>query len=448
MSLFLSGLFAAVSGDSVSSMFKLVFSFAKFIGGVGLAAVAAVGVSVAWKKLAAKRATGLLSGQSKVENRAIAVIASAAVHFLLLWSKIPLIRRLQSRQPKAAIRNGISVIAIAAVYLLPMWSGLPLIKTTDVDFLTLLCASVVPFVLIALGLNVVVGMAGLLDLGYVGFYATGAYTVGILTSKHATWPWLLAFPLGVVVSLLIGVLLGAPTLRLRGDYLAIVTLGFGEIIRLSAQNFDFLGASEGISAIKRPPSAGFEPYSESLNKWYWVIGLTLILIVLFFLARLENSRVGRAWTAIREDEDAAELMGVPTFKYKLWAFAIGAAIGGLSGAFYAGQLTTIYPTGFDINKSILFLAAVVMGGLGNKWGAVLGGFAVAYLPERFRFIEDKRFVVFGLVLILMMIFRPQGLLPRKAGGKPADRDAGNRALKKLSEQLPGAQLLKNSTGAK
>jgi branched-chain amino acid transport system permease protein len=303
-------------------------------------------------------------------------------------------------------------------------------------------------VLIALGLNVVVGMAGLLDLGYVGFYATGAYTVGILTSKHATWPWLLAFPLGVVVSLLIGVLLGAPTLRLRGDYLAIVTLGFGEIIRLSAQNFDFLGASEGISAIKRPPSAGFEPYSESLNKWYWVIGLTLILIVLFFLARLENSRVGRAWTAIREDEDAAELMGVPTFKYKLWAFAIGAAIGGLSGAFYAGQLTTIYPTGFDINKSILFLAAVVMGGLGNKWGAVLGGFAVAYLPERFRFIEDKRFVVFGLVLILMMIFRPQGLLPRKAGGKPADRDAGNRALKKLSEQLPGAQLLKNSTGAK
>ena len=229
-----------------------------------------------------------------------------------------------------------------------------------------------------------------------------------------------------------------------------MTLGFGEIIRLSAQNFDFLGASEGISAIKRPPSAGFEPYSESLNKWYWVIGLTLILITLFFLARLENSRVGRAWTAIREDEDAAELMGVPTFKYKLWAFAIGAAIGGLSGAFYAGQLTTIYPTGFDINKSILFLAAVVMGGLGNKWGAVLGGFAVAYLPERFRFIEDKRFVVFGLVLILMMIFRPQGLLPRKNGGKPADRDSGNRALKKLSDQLPGAQLLgtKNSAAVK
>jgi branched-chain amino acid transport system permease protein len=412
-----SGLVGAVSGDAVSSMFKLVFSFAKFIGGAGLAAAAAVAVSVAWKKFSPKRAVGAPG--------------------------------LISSQPKA-VRTVIAVAAIAAVYLLPMWSGLPLIRTKEVDFLTLLCSSVVPFVLIALGLNVVVGMAGLLDLGYVGFYATGAYTVGVLTSKHATWPWLAAFPIGVVVSLLIGVLLGAPTLRLRGDYLAIVTLGFGEIIRLSAQNFDYLGASEGVSAIKRPPSLGFEPYSESLNKWYWVIGLTLILIVLFFLSRLENSRVGRAWTAIREDEDAAELMGVPTFKYKLWAFAIGAAIGGLSGAFYAGQLTTIYPTGFDINKSILFLAAVVLGGLGNKWGAVLGGFAVAYLPERFRFIDDKRFVVFGLVLIVMMIFRPQGLLPRRAGGKPADRDSGNRALKKLSEQLPGAQLLgtKNSAEAK
>jgi branched-chain amino acid transport system permease protein len=410
------GLLGAVSGNSVSSMFKLVVSFAKFVGGAGLAAAVAVGVSIVWKRFAPKRAVGapgLLSGQSK------------------------------------AVRSAIAVVAIAAVYFLPMWSGLPFIRTKEVDFLTLLCSSVVPFVLIALGLNVVVGMAGLLDLGYVGFYATGAYTVGVLTSKHATWPWLAAFPIGVGVSLLIGVLLGAPTLRLRGDYLAIVTLGFGEIIRLSAQNFDFLGASEGVSAIKRPPSLGFEPYSESLNKWYWVIGVTLILIVLFLLSRLENSRVGRAWTAIREDEDAAELMGVPTFKYKLWAFAIGAAIGGLAGAFYAGQLTTIYPNGFDINKSILFLAAVVLGGLGNKWGAVLGGFAVAYLPERFRFIDDKRFVVFGLVLIIMMIFRPQGLLPRRAGGKPADRDSGNRALKKLSDQLPGAQLLtaKNSVEA-
>jgi branched-chain amino acid transport system permease protein len=404
-------LLALASGESWSSMVKLVVSFLKFVAGTGAAALAAIALSVAWKRLLPKRAVG-------------------APGFFGTQTK--------------ATRSGIALVAIVGAYLVPMWSGLPFFKTDDFDLLSSLCSNVVPFILIALGLNVVVGMAGLLDLGYVGFYATGAYAVGVLTSKHASWPWLLAFPLGIVVSLLIGVLLGAPTLRLRGDYLAIVTLGFGEIIRLVAQNLDFFGASEGISAIKRPPSIGLAPYSEALNRWYWALGLTLILITLFFLARLENSRVGRAWTAIREDEDAAELMGVATFKYKLWAFAIGAAIGGLSGAFYAGQLTTIYPTGFDINKSILFLAAVVLGGLGNKWGAVLGGFAVAYLPERFRFIEDKRFVVFGLVLILMMIFRPQGLLPRKAGGKPADRDSGNRALKKLSEQLPGAQLLKNS----
>ena len=164
-----------------------------------------------------------------------------------------------------------------------------------------------------------------------------------------------------------------------------------------------------------------------------MIGLTLILGVMFFLTRLENSRVGRAWTAIREDEDAAEMMGVPSFTFKLWAFAIGAAVGGLAGAWYAGQLTTIYPTGFDINKSILFLAAVVLGGLGNKWGALIGGVAVAYLPERFRFIDDKRFVLFGVVLILMMIFRPQGLLPRRSGG---DAKAGHRRLRSLEKNLP------------
>ena len=168
-----------------------------------------------------------------------------------------------------------------------------------------------------------------------------------------------------------------------------------------------------------------------------MIGLTLILIVLFFLNRLENSRVGRAWTAIREDEDAAELMGVPSFTFKLWAFAIGAAIGGLAGAWYAGQLTTIYPSSFDINKSILFLAAVVLGGLGNKWGAVLGGVAIAYLPERFRFIDDKRFMVFGLVLIVMMVFRPQGLLPRRLGNRAtAGRASGNRHLLALEKNLP------------
>ena len=394
----------AVSGQSLSSALKLVGQLLRFMVGVGLVGVAFIVVTQLW---------------SRFGKNAVA----------------PLMARRRAVPPKARIP--LLVLAIAAVYLLPMWSGLPFIPTTGVDFVALLCQTVVPFVLIALGLNVVVGLAGLLDLGYVGFYAIGAYTVGVLTSKHANLPWLLTVPVAVVVTLLFGVLLGAPTLRLRGDYLAIVTLGFGEIIRLSAQNFDWLGASEGVSAIKRPPGLGLAPYSVALNKWYWVIGLTLILIVLFFLNRLENSRVGRAWTAIREDEDAAELMGVPSFTFKLWAFAIGAAIGGLAGAWYAGQLTTIYPSSFDINKSILFLAAVVLGGLGNKWGAVLGGVAIAYLPERFRFIDDKRFMVFGLVLIVMMVVRPQGLLPRRLGNRAtAGRASGNRQLLALEKNLP------------
>jgi branched-chain amino acid transport system permease protein len=144
-----------------------------------------------------------------------------------------------------------------------------------------------------------------------------------------------------------------------------------------------------------------------------VFGLTLILLVVFLLRRVEQSRVGRAWTAIREDEDAAELMGVPTFKFKLWAFAIGASVGGLAGAFYAGKNITIYPADFQIANSILFLAAVVLGGPGNMWGVIVGGFAIAYLPERFRFLQDKRYLVFGIALVIMMIFRPQGLLPRR-----------------------------------
>jgi branched-chain amino acid transport system permease protein len=325
----------------------------------------------------------------------------------------------------ATVRYGIIGVVLALFYLLP-WLDPPGLSTPDTDFKSLLAGTVVPYILVALGLNVVVGMAGLLDLGYVGFFATGAYTVGVLTSKHANVPWLLAMVAAVLVSMAFGVLLGAPTLRLRGDYLAIVTLGFGEIIRLSAQNFSWLGASEGISSIKRPPSIGPVKFGVSENKWYWVFGLTLILLVVFVLSLLESSRVGRAWTAIREDEDAAELMGVPTFQFKLWAFAIGAAVGGLAGAFYAGKLNTIYPKDFDISKSILFLAAIVLGGLGNRWGAILGAFLVAYLPERFRFLNDKRILAMGVVLMVMMIFRPQGLLPRKLGARKSVGDDTSR----------------------
>jgi branched-chain amino acid transport system permease protein len=316
-------------------------------------------------------------------------------------------------------------IVVIALYLAPFWTDIPvlgqIIDTPGTQFSTVLNDQVIIFVLVALGLNVVVGLAGLLDLGYVGFYAVGAYVTAILTSAHGNLPWLLSLPIAVVVSMLFGVVLGAPTLRLRGDYLAIVTLGFGEIIRLTAKNMDWLGASRGISNIKKPPSILGLKFGVLDPKPYYYLGLTLVLIVVFVLHRLEYSRVGRAWVAIREDEDAAELMGVHTFKFKLWAFTIGAAVGGLAGVHYASKVGFINPDNFPLQLSILFLAAVVLGGSGNMYGAILGGILVAYVPERLRNFADKRVFVFGVVLVLMMVFRPEGILPKRVGDEHKKR---------------------------
>jgi branched-chain amino acid transport system permease protein len=258
-----------------------------------------------------------------------------------------------------------------------------------------------------------VGFAGLLDLGYVGFYAVGAYTTAVVTSGQFTLPWIAALPLSVIMAMIAGVILGTPTLRLRGDYLAIVTLGFGEIIRITANNSDWLGGPRGISKIARPPSIGPLQFGVLNAKPYWYLGFTVILIVIFVLTRLENSRVGRAWAAVREDEDAAELMGVNTFKFKLWAFAIGAAIGGIAGSLYASKVGFINPDNFQLQLSILFLAAVVLGGTGSMYGVIMGGFLVAWIPERFRGFATRRYFVFGVVLVLVMVFRPQGIIPRR-----------------------------------
>jgi branched-chain amino acid transport system permease protein len=353
------------------------------------------------------------------------------------------------RQPRPVrIVTGVGLIVL--LYLLPSLN-LPIITTHEVAFDSLLASTVAPFVMVAIGLNVVVGMAGLLDLGYVGFYAVGAYTLGLLSALHGKVPWAVCVPIAIGVSMLAGVILGAPTLRLRGDYLAIVTLGFGEIIRIVANNTLWLGAAEGISKIKRPPTIGPLKFGVLDKKPYYWLGLTMIIVVVFLLRRLENSRVGRAFTAIREDEDAAELMGVPTFKYKLLAFAIGAAVGGLAGTMYAGTVAFINPPGFDLTLSILFLAAVVLGGSGNMWGVILGAIAVSYLPERIRFLKEQttpakhvwlnhpsRFLVFGLLLVIMMIVRPQGLIPRKIPSGAIDQpDFPGLAGADLSERPGG-----------
>jgi branched-chain amino acid transport system permease protein len=311
----------------------------------------------------------------------------------------------------------LSALLIAAFYLTPYWPDVPvlgwIINTPGTSFENVLTDQIMMFILVALGLNVVVGFAGLLDLGYVGFYAVGAYTTAVVTSGQFTLPWVAALPLSVIMAMIAGVILGTPTLRLRGDYLAIVTLGFGEIIRITANNSDWLGGPRGISKIARPPSIGPLQFGVLNAKPYWYLGFTVILIVIFVLTRLENSRVGRAWAAVREDEDAAELMGVNTFKFKLWAFAIGAAIGGIAGSLYASKVGFINPDNFQLQLSILFLAAVVLGGTGSMYGVIMGGFLVAWIPERFRGFATRRYFVFGVVLVLVMVFRPQGIIPRR-----------------------------------
>jgi branched-chain amino acid transport system permease protein len=320
--------------------------------------------------------------------------------------------------PAAPKRAAVVAIGIALV-LLAIPEQPFLLNTPNNRFTSVLAYQVISFVMLAIGLNVVVGHAGLLDLGYVGFFAIGAYTTGILTAEHASIPWLAALPIAIAVAMVAGVILGTPTLRLRGDYLAIVTLGFGEIIRITARTTQWLGRSEGIRGVPHPPSITIPLVGWHLDfgvldpKPYYWLGLFLITIIVFAVRRIERSRVGRYWVAIREDEDAAELMGVPTFRYKLWAFAIGAAVGGIGGAYFAGHITSFTPDTFDVTLSILYLAAVVLGGAGNTFGVIVGAVLVSYLPERFRFLDERRYLVFGLALVLMMIFRPQGLIPNR-----------------------------------
>nr|WP_296072080.1 branched-chain amino acid ABC transporter permease [uncultured Actinoplanes sp.] len=325
-------------------------------------------------------------------------------------------------------------VALLLAFLVLLYSlpglELPLISTPDTDFTSVLFLCAV-YVLVAVGLNVVIGLAGLLDLGYIGFYAVGAYTVAILGSPNSPvvvkYPWIVCVPIAIAVAMLSGVILGWPTLRLRGDYLAIVTLGFGEIIRVFALNSDITNGNRGINAVPTPSEANWPAWMNwfpgitegrpifsvsSVVGFYW-LALTVVIICMLGVRRLERSRVGRSWLAIREDEDAAEIMGVPTFKYKLWAFAIGAALGGLSGALFFSKQTFINAQGFDLFTSILWVAAVVIGGAGNQLGVALGAVLLAYLPERFREFADYRLLIFGLALIVMTIFRPQGLIPSR-----------------------------------
>ncbi|MHB8790870.1 MAG: ABC transporter permease subunit [Desulfobulbaceae bacterium] len=266
------------------------------------------------------------------------------------------------------------------------------------------------YVMLGLGLNIVVGVAGLLDLGYVAFYAVGAYSYGLLNLHFGIGFWT-ALPVGALLAALFGILLGFPVLRLRGDYLAIVTLGFGEIIRLILENWnDFSHGPSGIANIPRPGFFGLDLSLEGSITFLYYLVLGLVLFTVFVVNRLQNSRIGRAWFALREDEIACQAMGIDKTRTKLTAFALGATWAGMAGVVFAAKTTFINPASFTFLESAIILCIVVLGGMGSIIGVILAALLLILLPEYLRPLADYRMLAFGAVLVAMMIFRPRGLI--------------------------------------
>jgi branched-chain amino acid transport system permease protein len=340
-----------------------------------------------------------------------------------------------------AMRNVVLIFAAAIV--------LPLIVRNGA--FTNFLADAGAFVLLALGLNIVVGFAGLLDLGYAAFFAIGSYAFALLASPqlgiHLPF-WLLLF-LASGIAALFGILLGAPTLRLRGDYLAIVTLGFGEIVPQTFLNLtQWTGGPNGIGPLDQPVLFGYRFGLNALP--YYVLILVLIALAVWLANNLRTSRLGRAWMAIREDELAAAHMGINTTATKLAAFSIGASFSGLAGCAYAAKLQLVSPDQFQFNVSVAILSMLVLGGMGNIPGVIVGSLVISFL-DRFLLpqssswlhidLTGSRFLIYGVILVMMMLFRPEGLLPsrqRKAELHAADDDAtaGAREQELYAEASP------------
>jgi branched-chain amino acid transport system permease protein len=266
------------------------------------------------------------------------------------------------------------------------------------------------YVMLGLGLNIVVGLAGLLDLGYVAFYAVGAYSYALLNYHFGISFWI-ALPIGAGLGAFFGILLGFPVLRLRGDYLAIVTLGFGEIIRLILENWnEFSFGPSGIANIPRPSFFGVQLSLQNATIYIYYLMIFLVIFTIFVVQRLQNSRIGRAWIALREDEVACEAMGIDKRKTKLTAFALGATWAGMAGVIFAAKTTFINPASFTIWESIIILCIVVLGGMGSIVGVVIGAFILILLPEYLRVFSEYRMLVFGAILVVMMVFRPGGIV--------------------------------------
>jgi len=266
------------------------------------------------------------------------------------------------------------------------------------------------YVMLGLGLNIVVGLAGLLDLGYVAFYAVGAYSYALLNHHFGVTFWM-ALPLGAALAAMFGILLGFPVLRLRGDYLAIVTLGFGEIIRLILENWnDFSFGPSGIAGISRPGFFGMQFNLHQHTIYLYYIMIVLVLLTIVVVNRLQNSRIGRAWIALREDEVACQAMGIDKTRTKLTAFALGATWAGFVGCIFAAKTTFINPASFTFMESAIILSVVVLGGMGSIVGVIIGALILILLPEYLRAFSQYRMLVFGASMVIIMVFRPQGII--------------------------------------
>ncbi|MDD2463802.1 MAG: branched-chain amino acid ABC transporter permease [Desulfobulbus sp.] len=300
-----------------------------------------------------------------------------------------------------------------AVYLPLLFVGvlfLLIFPTQFSTYQTTIMTTALMYVVLGLGLNIVVGVAGLLDLGYVAFYAVGAYSYALLNLHFGLGFWTV-LPVGGLLAALFGILLGFPVLRLRGDYLAIVTLGFGEIIRLVLENWsEFSQGPSGISNIPRPGFFGMDlSLDQSITYTYYLMML-MVAFTIFVVNRLQNSRIGRAWFALREDDIACQAMGIDKTRTKLTAFALGAFWAGMAGVFFAAQKTYVSPKSFTFLESAIILCIVVLGGMGSIIGVIIGALILILLPEYLRAVADYRMLAFGAILVVMMIFRPQGII--------------------------------------
>nr|WP_297461464.1 branched-chain amino acid ABC transporter permease [uncultured Halomonas sp.] len=297
-------------------------------------------------------------------------------------------------------RHGVHAVIILLLILTPLVAN---------QYTTVILTNALLYVVLCLGLNIVVGYAGLLDLGYAAFFAVGAYTIGILTQQFGVNFWL-AIPFAIVAAAIAGIVIGAPTLRLRSDYLAIVTLGFGEIVRFTARNLEITGGASGLFAIPEPSLFGW--HIDSATDFFYVFA---VLAVLAYAAsrRLYHSRLGRAWLYVRHDEDAAEAMGINRVATKLSAYIIGAIFGAIGGIFFSVNLGAISPESFSFEQSVMILLAVVLGGMGKIPGVILGAFIIVLGPELLRDLDSLRLLVFAVLLLLIMLFRPSGIWPDK-----------------------------------